>query len=158
MSSLRSAIISIVVLGIIAVVAYFLLATRTQAPQEAVAPQQQEENTEQDSSNNEGDEQAPNEEENTQPAIVTAVINDEGFASATIIARKGDRIVFVNRGTSAHWPASAVHPTHEVYPELDAKAPVAPGQSWTFTATNVGEWRIHDHLNPSETATVIITE
>ena len=54
------------------------------------------------------------------------------------------------------WPASNIHPTHMIYPEFDAKRPVASGKDWSFTFTKKGTWRYHDHLNPEATGTVVV--
>lgn len=156
MNSSRNIIIAVIVLIAVAVGAYFLFASRTQAPREAVNSGQETGNTNQESAGN-STEQTPS-EGTRKPSTVTVTMNEDGFASTTIVARKGDSIVWVNEGTSPHWPASATHPTHEIYPELDPREAIAPGESWTFTAGKVGQWRIHDHLNPSKTATVVIAE
>jgi len=156
MNSSRNIIVAVIVLLAVAVGAYFLFASRTQAPKEAATSGQETGSTNQEGAGNQAGETPTG--ETREPSTITVGMNDDGFASTTIVARKGDSIVWANEGTKPHWPASAVHPTHEVYPELDPREAIAPGQSWTFIAGKVGQWRIHDHLNPSKTATIIIAE
>ncbi len=81
-----------------------------------------------------------------------------GFVPASITVKKGTPVTFVNRDTKSHWPASAPHPTHTLYPEFDPKAAINAGKSWTFTFNKVGEWKFHDHLNPTFFGTVTVTE
>ena len=103
--------------------------------------------------------------------VVTIKMTDNGFepAEATIPAEA--TVVFMNAGTSPHWPASNIHPTHSVYPGsgiekcgtdeesqiFDACGGVPRGKTYAFTFTHPGEWRFHDHLNPTRTGTVIVT-
>ena len=86
------------------------------------------------------------------------VMNENGFSPATITVPKGTLVVFSNKGSRPHWPASAVHPTHELLPGFDALRGIAPGESYSFTFTKAGTWKYHDHLNPSRTGSVTVTE
>jgi hypothetical protein len=64
------------------------------------------------------------------------------------------------------WVASAQHPTHTVYPEktdadclgsaFDACEGVSPGNSWSFTFNEVGEWGYHNHLRANHWGRVIV--
>ncbi|MBI4014849.1 MAG: hypothetical protein HY365_02760 [Candidatus Aenigmarchaeota archaeon] len=82
-------------------------------------------------------------------------ITPSGFSPAMLAIKEGDTVAFVNKDASAHQPASAMHPTHTVYPEgggcigskFDACRPLAQGEHFDFTFTHKGEWRYHDHLN-----------
>ncbi len=75
-------------------------------------------------------------------------IDDKGFNPANLVIDVGTTIVFENIGSNQHWPASNIHPTHDIYPEFDPKMPVEPQKSWEFTFDKAGEWRFHDHLYP----------
>jgi plastocyanin len=66
----------------------------------------------------------------------------------------GDSVTWINKGDYDFWPASNIHPTHEIYPEFDPKGPIAPGKNWTFTFTKTGIHRFHDHLYESATGVV----
>lgn len=103
-----------------------------QQPQQAQAPQQQ-----------------------PTGAAKTVMITAEGFNPSAIEINAGDAINFVNKDSVNHWPASAQHPTHKLYPEtggcvgskFDACKPLANEESFTFVFYEKGEWNYHDHLN-----------
>ena len=86
----------------------------------------------------------------------TVEISEEGFSPNFLEILQGDAIEFVNTGELDHWPASNVHPTHEVYPDFDARRPILPGDSWTFTFFRPGLWPYHDHLNPQNTGELVV--
>lgn len=79
-------------------------------------------------------------------AIVKMTKN--GFEPEEIKIKKGQTVTWVNEDTDFHWPASNLHPTHQIYPEFDSRKPLAPGEHWSVTFEKTGEWRCHDHLNP----------
>jgi len=90
--------------------------------------------------------------------VVVVQMTNDGFNPSEVTIKQGETVEFENVGTNDHWPASAIHPTHEVYPEFDPKAGVAPGESWSFTFDKVGEWKFHDHLFLSFTGKITVTE
>lgn len=71
-----------------------------------------------------------------------------GFQPDSVTVDQNSTIIFLNKDSVARWPASNIHPTHELYPEFDPKKPIQPGQSWPFKPKNVGTWKYHDHLFP----------
>ena len=88
-------------------------------------------------------------------------ITSSGFTPSTLTISKGDTVTWINKDTEEHWPASALHPTHTVYPGSDIKKcgtaeqgnifdacdpGLAPGESFSFTFNEVGTWSYHDHL------------
>lgn len=83
---------------------------------------------------------------------------NEQFNPASISIKKGERVTWKNDSTVFFWPASAIHPTHQIYPEFDAKKGTAPSGEWSFTFDKVGTWKYHDHLKPTAFGTVIVTE
>ena len=78
------------------------------------------------------------------------------FRPKRLEAPIGQRITFVNESDVRVWPASNIHPTHEILPGLDAQGPVEPGQSWSFVFEEVGFWRYHNHLSPNQSGIVVI--
>jgi len=82
--------------------------------------------------------------------------SEEGFSPKLSEILVGDSIEFVNTGELDHWPASNVHPTHELYADFDARRPILPGGSWTFTFSQAGLWGFHDHLNPQNMGQVVV--
>lgn len=80
----------------------------------------------------------------------------EGFKPKNVTISLGDTVRFVNENTVPHWPASAIHPTHEIYPAFDSKMPIESGSEWAFTFDRKGIWRFHDHLSPEMGGSIII--
>ena len=150
------AVVSVLVLVIIAAALYMIW------PQLANAPQM-------------GDENLPSDENgqntNVMPEKYDALITytEDGYSPSSVTIRKGQSVRWTNSATAdvETWPASAVHPTHSVYPEttdgdclgsaFDACRSLKQGGSWQFIFNEVGEWRFHDHLHPSKTGVVIVT-
>lgn len=96
----------------------------------------------------------------------TIVYSDSGYSPSSLVVPKGTTVTFRNDSSQQMWPASAKHPTHEVYPEaggcigskFDACAGIEPGGRWTFEFNQIGTWKYHDHLNPSFSGTIVVTE
>jgi len=96
----------------------------------------------------------------------TVTYTDNGYAPQTLEIKIGDSVTFVNDSTRGMWTASALHPTHTLYPEksdtdcfgssFDACKALDHGEEWTFTFTHVGEWKYHNHVNARDTGTVIV--
>jgi len=83
-------------------------------------------------------------------------MTDTAFEPATVTVALGTTVRFVNNGQGLHWPASAVHPTHEALPEFDSKKGLATGEIFSYTFTQKGEWFMHDHLAPKITGKIIV--
>ncbi len=85
----------------------------------------------------------------------TVEIMPTGFNPNNLEINRGDTVVFVNKDTAAHWPASAAHPSHAVYPEsggcigskFDACKGLLTGETFEFTFNFNGTWQYHDHVN-----------
>lgn len=86
----------------------------------------------------------------------TVAITSQGFSPHEITIDQNSTITFVNRDTVDHWPASDIHPTHDLYPEFDPTEAVSPGSSWDFVPKKVGVWKYHDHLNPHVKGVLIV--
>jgi len=66
------------------------------------------------------------------------------------------------------WVASAVHPTHTLYAGTslsehcgngaanDSFDQCDAGDDYSFTFKKTGEWKYHNHVNASQTGTVIV--
>ena len=100
--------------------------------------------------------------------MIYAHLAGEGGVSAEVVYEKGvftpnyvelelgDRVVFVNRSDDFVWPASNIHPTHEVYPGFDPELGLEPGEAWAFGFTRPGIWKFHNHLAPNQGGTVTV--
>lgn len=89
-------------------------------------------------------------------AVVT--YTDSGFMPATITVKKGTVVTFRNESSGGMWTASAVHPTHQLLPGFDQKKSVSKGGTYEYTFAKVGTWKYHNHVNPTDTAAVVVTE
>ena len=103
------------------------------------------------------------------PKIYTIKITSSGFSPKSLTINQGDTVTFVNDDLISHWPASAMHPTHTVYPGsdirkcgtsegeniFDACKGLSKEESFTFTFNEQGSWGYHDHFNPSLTGRII---
>lgn len=86
------------------------------------------------------------------------------FSPNMITIKKGETVTFINNGKNPMWVASAMHPTHTVYPAkggclgstFDACRGYGAGSSWEFTFDEVGSWGYHDHLNASAWGKVVV--
>lgn len=100
------------------------------------------------------------------------VLTNNGYSPNILQVEVGDTIVFKNESSSAMWPATAIHPTHTVYPGsdiekcggseasilFDACSSYDPGSSWSFQFNKAGSWKYHNHLNPVFTGTIVVKE
>lgn len=88
----------------------------------------------------------------------------EGFNPSTLTIKSGETVTWLNKVSSPSWPASAVHPSHKVYPEaggcigskFDACKSLKQGEGYSFTFNQKGTWKYHDHLSPGNTGTIIV--
>jgi plastocyanin len=104
----------------------------------------------------------------TSEVIIKITAN--GFEPKEVEISKGTKVTWINEQPNPSWPASDVHPTHEVYPGSSIKKCGTPeqdkifdacrglnqGESWSFVFNEVGEWYYHDHLNPSLKGEIVV--
>lgn len=85
-------------------------------------------------------------------------ITKDGFVPKELTIKVGTTVVFVNDDVAPHRPASGPHPVHTICPGLDALKNLNKGDTYQFTFTEAKVCPIHDHLNPSTTATITVVE
>lgn len=93
---------------------------------------------------------------NKESAAWNVEIKDGAFFPSMLKIKKGDTVTWTNRDSSPAWPASAFHPTHQVYPGFDALKGINTDESYLFTFDKVGLWKYHNHLNPSVTGSITV--
>jgi plastocyanin len=111
----------------------------------------------------------PPQENNLEPKAEAPVENvvtytDAVFSPNPLTIKVGGTVTFKNESSRSMWTASAFHPTHREYPTtggclgstFDACRGVQPGDSWSFQFDIAGNWRYHDHLNPSSFGAIIV--
>jgi len=86
----------------------------------------------------------------------TITLHRTGFYPKRMTVHLSETVTFRTTTGKPFWPASNVHPIHELYPEFDPQKPVAPGTSWQFTFTREGKWRFHDHIYPEFRGTILV--
>lgn len=88
-------------------------------------------------------------------------ITDTAYEPSEVKLKQGDSVKWVNESSTQNWPATAKHPTHEVYPGssitkcgsadesqiFDACKGIKPGESYSFTFNEKGPWAYHEHIN-----------
>ena len=80
---------------------------------------------------------------------------DGRFVPERLDITTGDEVAFVNASDQPVWPASNIHPTHEILPSFDPLAVIWPGDSWSYHFTENGYWRYHNHIEPSQTGLIV---
>ena len=92
------------------------------------------------------------------PSRTMVTCTDTGFAPLTVTVKVGSVVTFVNESSRGLWVASDVHPTHQLLPGFDQKASVAKEGTYEYTFIKVGTWRYHNHMNPNDSGTVVVTQ
>src|SRR3989344_3667849 len=79
-----------------------------------------------------------------------------GFDPQEVTIDVNSSVLFVNQDKVQRWPASNVHPTHDIYPEFDPKEPIEPGKDWVFKPKRAGTFKFHDHISPHFRGVLIV--
>jgi plastocyanin len=88
-------------------------------------------------------------------AAATITYSDSGYSPATITVKSGDTVAIKNTSSHEVQFDSDPHPVHTDDTDLNAGL-VEPGQTKTFTVTQKGTFGYHNHLDPSQTGTIVI--
>ncbi len=99
-----------------------------------------------------------------KPTFDAVIITSSGFSPSELTIVAGRTVTWINKDTVEHWPASAIHPTHALYPEtggcigskFDACQGLKQDEQWSFTFNQKGTWKYHDHLNLASTGTIVV--
>lgn len=95
-------------------------------------------------------------EEPANQAPVVIELTSSGFSPSTVTVMRGTTVRFVNRDSVMHWPASGVHPAHQICPGFDSLRGLANGESYEFTFNTAKTCPMHDHLNPSTRGSIVV--
>ena len=85
------------------------------------------------------------------------MINDS-FVPAQLTIKVGDTVTFINKDIKKHWPASGVHPTHQICKGFDSLRGVEQNKEYSYTFTEAKECPMHDHSLPSMNGKITVTE
>lgn len=102
----------------------------------------------------------PGMEKGEVPAVATTTVQytDSGFGPNTITVKQGTTVRFTNQSSRGMWVASAVHPTHQLLPGFDQLQSVSKGGTYEYTFAKVGTWKYHNHVNATDTGTVVVMQ
>lgn len=90
-----------------------------------------------------------------QTGATTITYSNNGFSPSTLTVKAGTIITIKNTSSRLMQFDSDPHPAHTDDPELNAGS-IVPGDSKTITVTVTGSHGYHNHLNPSDTGTLIV--
>ncbi|MBI2108553.1 MAG: hypothetical protein HYT93_00025 [Parcubacteria group bacterium] len=78
---------------------------------------------------------------------VSVILTEKGFEPRYVKISLNTEIVFSSAlDNKTFWPASNLHPTHDIYPEFDSKGPIQEDNVWSFVFKDLGAWGFHDHI------------
>lgn len=86
----------------------------------------------------------------------TVKMTSAGFEPASPQIVLNQEVCWKNDDAQDRWPASNIHPSHEIYPEFDPGDHIKPGDTWCFTFYQEGIWQFHDHLLPEFGGVVVV--
>ena len=151
--SMSKSIITIIIVAVVLIGGYFLFRGAYQPKPSVTQPSNQQ--------------TAPQSSMGQMPVAEKNVVTyaDTDYLPATLQVKKGETVTFKNQSPQSMWTASAVHPTHRGYPTtggclgstFDACKGVQSGDSWSFKFDIVGTWKYHNHLSPSNTGTIYVS-
>ncbi len=82
---------------------------------------------------------------------------DEGFEPKDLSITRGTMVHFANESSIDMWVASDDHPAHTDLPTFDQFKGSPPGEQYVYIFDQTGEWKYHDHLNPTAVGTITVT-
>jgi plastocyanin len=88
-------------------------------------------------------------------AAATLTYTDSGFSPSSITVKSGDTVAITNNSSGPIEFDSDPHPVHTSDPELNIGT-VDAGKTVTFKVSAKGTHGVHNHLDSSKTATVIV--
>ena len=100
------------------------------------------------------------------PLVVTVYYDGGSFVPETVTVIQGGTVVFENASDRPLWVGSNNHPTHAGYPvtsaddclgsSFDACEVIGKGSTWSYTFSELGEWKYHNHMRPVDEGKVIV--
>lgn len=91
----------------------------------------------------------------TPQSAATITYDSSGFHPASTTVKSGDTVTFTNNSSGEIQVDSNPHPVHTDDTDLNVGG-IAAGQSKSVTLTKKGTFSFHNHLNPSDTASITI--
>ena len=107
------------------------------------------------SSSNKSSGDSSGKDSSDKPVAATITYSDDGFSPSKVTVKSGDTIAIKNASAHDMQFDSDPHPVHTTNPELNLDT-VSPGKTMIFTAHTKGTFGYHNHLNPSDTGTIVV--
>lgn len=145
----------VVILAIGGVVAYALANQTKQPSPETTGDASSKTKSNKTDAKTNGD--TPTSSDSQQTTGVTIVFTDKGFEKSSYTVKKGQSVKVENKSNTQLEFSSDNHPTHTGEPELNMSV-LQPGESGSFTPTEIGEHGFHDHLQAQFTGVLVVTE
>lgn len=82
-------------------------------------------------------------------------VTDKGFEPQTVSIKAGQRVVWTDKSGGPVTVNSDSHPTHLLWPFLNLGT-FDEGSSVSVVFEKTGKYTYHNHLNPSQTGTVVV--
>jgi plastocyanin len=89
---------------------------------------------------------------------VTVTFANGTAAPNVLNIRVGDTVKFINNDSASRWPASGVHPTHQICPGFDSLRGLNAGETYSFAFREVKTCPWHDHLRPAINGQISVTK
>ncbi len=100
------------------------------------------------------------------PFVATVYYDGENFVPEVITIIEGGTVVFENTSDRMMWVGSDDHPDHTRYPvkssndclgsSFDQCKATGKGTSWSYTFTELGEWKYHNHTRARDGGEVVV--
>lgn len=87
--------------------------------------------------------------------VTIITYGDNGFSPTKITVKSGTTVTIKNESSHGLQFDSDPHPAHTDNKELNVNT-VSPGASETFVVKRTGTFGYHNHLNPSDTGTIVV--
>ena len=87
---------------------------------------------------------------------VTIEITPEGFEPEAIQIDAGTTVMWTNVDSVEHGLQANPYPEGTDLPELNTDEPIAPGESYSFTFDETGDFGYHDKDDPTDNGEVIV--
>ncbi len=95
--------------------------------------------------------------QNADNSSIIVTLTEEGYRPEITI-KKGTMVTFKSELDKPFWPASNLHPSHEIYSDFDPGVPLNADETWSFVFNRVGQWQMHDHIRSYFTGTITVIE
>lgn len=95
---------------------------------------------------------------NPSTSVHIVTLTEDGFVPEELVIAQNDKVIFQTDTGNPFWPASSLHPSHDIYPAFDAGSRIIPPENWEFVFDKIGRWKYHDHINAHATGVITVID